>query len=63
MHGLLYVTASTLTDQLCDHDMLLRQSKGSCDNCVTTAGYMRYDYVNSSMDVCASWKCYSKDNG
>ena len=54
MHGLLYVTASTLTDQLCDHGMLLRQSKGSCDNCVTTAGYMHYDYVNSSMDVCAT---------
>ena len=62
MHGLLYVTASTLTDQPCDHDMLLRQSKGSCDNCVTT-GYTYYDFVNSSTTVCANRKCYSKDNG
>ena len=36
MHGLLYVTASPLTDQPCDHDMLLRQSKGSSDNCVNS---------------------------
>ena len=41
MHGLLYVTASPLTDQPCDHDMLLRQSKESCDNCVTTSGGSR----------------------
>ena len=53
MHGLLYVTASTLTDQPCDHDRLLKKSKGSCDNCMTT-GYMCYDYVNSSIDVCAN---------
>ena len=36
MHGLLYVTASPLTDQPCDHDMLLRQRKGSSDNCVNS---------------------------
>ena len=42
MHGLLYVTASTLIDRPCDHGMLLRQSKGSCDNCVTT-DYMCYN--------------------
>ena len=54
MHGLLYVTASTLIDQPCDHDMLLRHSKGSCDNCVTTTDYMCYDFVNSSIDVCAN---------
>ena len=54
MHGLLYVTVSPLTDQPCDLDMLLRQSKGSCDNCVTTTGYMFYDFVNSVTDVCAN---------
>ena len=53
MHGLLYVTVSTLNDQPCNHDMLLRKSKGSCDNHATT-GYMCYDFVNSSMDACAN---------
>ena len=41
-HYFLYVyIAYTPTDQPSDHDILLTQSKGSCDNCVATS----YVYV------------------
>ena len=51
LHYSLYIsTASTPAGQLCDHEMLLKQSKGSCDNCVTT-GYMCHDLIYSSSNA------------
>ena len=43
-------TASTPAYQPYDHKALLGQSKGSCDNCVTS-DYMYYDFVDSNTNV------------
>ena len=43
--------ASTPTDQPCDQDILLPQSKGSCDTVWLLATYMCCDFVNRSTDV------------
>ena len=48
-HSLYVYIASTPTDQPCDHDKLLRQSKVSCDSCVATTVTM---YIcNRTTDV------------